>query len=279
LTEKLTATINLIRPINFLITFISVIVAAIICQPDNLPVLNVYLAALAASFVLASGNIINDIHDVEIDKINRPYRPIPSGKITQTNAYGLYTVLVFISILISVFLNETAIVIVLFSILLLFIYSKYLKKFPLIGNITVAYLTGLVFIYGGVIVANPLAAIVPAVFAFLINLIREIVKDIEDAEGDEKVGIVTFPIKFGVKKTKVLILFITLSLITYTFYPFLSQLYKIEYFVFVMVLVNPILVYCLKKLFQNHSVINLNRISNLIKLSMIFGLIAIYLGV
>ena len=58
----------------------------------------------------------------------------------------------------------------------------------MIGNITVAFLTGLVFIFGGVVVENPSAAIVPAVFAFLINLIREIVKDIEDVEGDNKAG-------------------------------------------------------------------------------------------
>ena len=71
---------------------------------------------------------------------------------------------------------------------------------------TVAFLTGLVFIFGGVVVENPTAAIVPAIFAFLINLIREIVKDMEDVEGDNKAGVITFPIKFGFQKSKILIL-------------------------------------------------------------------------
>ena len=67
----------------------------------------------------------------------------------------------------------------------------------------------------------------------------------------------------------------------YTLYliPFITQLYKIEYFIVVMVIVNPILVYCLKILFEDHSVKNLKKISNLLKSSMVFGLIAIYFGV
>jgi len=265
--------------VNYVITFVSVLVAAIICQPNKTPGLNIFLAAFAASFALASGNIINDINDVEIDKINKPFSPLASGNLTIRQAYGLYISSVFISILISFFLNEVALAIVLFSILLLFVYSKFLKQIPLIGNISVAFLTGLVFIFGGIVVKNPDAAIVPAIFAFLINLIREIVKDIEDIEGDNKAGVVTFPIKFGLQKSKIIILIITISLILYTVYPFLNKLYRIEYFVTVMVIVNPILVYCMKILFEDSSQKSLKNISNLLKLSMVFGLIAIYLGV
>lgn len=276
---KLISYFKIIRPLNFLITFLSVIVAAIICSPDKFSGLNVFLAAFAASFALAAGNIINDIYDIDIDKTNRPLRPLPSEKITIKEAYGLYIFFITISIAISFLINEMALVIVLVSILILFIYSKYLKQIPLIGNITVAFLTGLVFIFGGVVVENPAAAIVPAVFAFLINLIREIVKDMEDVEGDSKADVVTLPIKYGFQKSKYLILFFILTLITFTIYPFITKLYKIEYFVVVMVIVNPILVYCLKILFEDHSVKNLKKISNLLKLSMVFGLIAIYFGV
>jgi len=264
--------------VNFVITFVSVIVATLICQPHKTPGLNIFLAAFAASLVLASGNVINDINDAEIDKINKPFRPLPSGNLTIQQAYGLYVSSVFLSILISVFLNEIALAIVLFSILSLFVYSKFLKQIPLIGNITVAFLTGLVFIFGGVVVENPTAAIVPAVFAFLINLIREIVKDMEDVEGDSKADLVTFPIKFGSKKSTILILLITIPLILFTLYPFLSKLYRIEYFVTVMVIVNPILVYCMKILFEDSSHESLKKISNLLKSSMVCGLIAIYLG-
>jgi geranylgeranylglycerol-phosphate geranylgeranyltransferase len=279
LEEKLTAILKITRPVNFLITFVSVIVAAVICLPGNTLGLNVFLAGLSAALTSAAGNIINDIYDIEIDKINRPLRPLPSGKITITEAYILCFVLVVLSISISLIVSYPALLIVLFSLLLLFLYSKFLKRVPLVGNTTVAFLTGLVFIFGGVVVENSSAAIIPALFAFLINLIREIVKDLQDVEGDEKVGVKTFPVQFGFQKSRFLILFFTFSLILFTLYPFIFNLYQIDFFIIVMVLVNPILVYCLKILFEDHSLKNLNKISNLLKLSMVFGLIAIYLGV
>ena len=279
MTEKLTAIVKIIRPLNFLITFISVILAVILCQPRSTPELNVFLAAFAASCALASGNILNDIYDIDIDKINKPFRPLPSGKIKIKNAYSLYLLLILFSIVLSFLVSEMTMIIVVISILLLFLYSKYLKRIPLVGNIIVAFLTGLVFIFGGVVVENPIAAIAPAVFAFLINLIREIVKDMEDVEGDSRAGVTTFPIRFGFKNSRLLIVILTILLILFTFFPFITNLYRIEFFILVMVVVNPILVYCLKLLFENKSDKNLKKVSNLLKLDMIIGLIAIYRGV
>lgn len=279
MTKKIAPIIKLIRPLNFVITFLSVIVAVLICQPDNNFSIKVIMAALAASFVLASGNIINDIYDVEIDKINQPQRPLASGSLSKSSAIILYIVLTVVAVGLSYFSNMNAIFIVVTTAFLLFLYSKYLKRVTLVGNIVVAFLTGFVFIYGGIVVENPEAAVIPAVFAFLINFIREIVKDMQDVKGDEKAGVLSFPIKYGFQKTKMLILVVIILLILFTIYPFIIHLYKIEYFVFVMVIVNPILIYCMKILSEDQSSKNLNKISNLLKLSMVFGLIAIFLGV
>ena len=133
-----------------------------------------------------------------------------------------------------------------------------LKKITSDWKLTIAFLTGLTFIYGGYAAGNPLAAIVPAVFGFLINLIREIVKDIQDIEGDSKLNYRTLPIKFGIEKSKKLIIFITYYSNSFTFYPFLQKLYNIEYFIIVMIIVNPILILSLKFLFdkKNKSVYN-----------------------
>ena len=124
---------------------------------------------------------------------------------------------------------------------LLYLYSIRLKRIPLLGNITIAYLTGLAFVYGGVAVNNVIDAFIPAVFAFMINLGRELLKDIQDMEGDKKVGLVTFPIKFGTQVTNILITLLTITLIAITFYPFVFQIYKIEYFVMAMIFVNLLL--------------------------------------
>ena len=149
----------------------------------------------------------------------------------------------------------------------------------MIGNITVAFLTGLVFIYGGIAVENYDAAIIPALFAFLINLMREIVKDMQDIKGDEKASVISFPIKYGFQKSKILSLVVSILLILFTFYPFLIQLYRIEYFIIVMVIVNPLLIYANKILFEVHSEKNLEKVSIILKLNMVFGLIAIFVGV
>ena len=276
--EKLIAIIKIARPVNFLITFASVIVSAIICAPENLLILKVFLATLSAGLAASAGNIINDIFDIEIDRINQPQRPLPSGTLTIKEAYSFYFVCLILSVILSVFVSYFALIIVVVSNLILIVYSKYLKRIPLVGNITVAFLTGLVFIFGGVVVENPSAAIIPASFALMINLIRELVKDMQDVEGDKGAGIITFPIKFGFLRTKYLMLIPSVILIIMTTIPFIYEIYKIEYFVVVMVIVNPLLIFTIKKLFDDDSLKNLIKISNLLKLNMIFGLIAIFLG-
>ncbi len=278
MTEKLTSFLKITRPFNLLITFISVIVAAIICQIEKILLIDVFAAALSASIVMAAGNIINDIFDIEIDKVNRPDRPLPSGKLSYKGALALYFIYLLLSLILSWFINLPAFIIVVVTNFLLYLYSKYLKRIPLVGNILVAFFTGLVFIYGGVAVGNPSAAIIPATFAFLINLIREIVKDMQDVPGDEKTGLQTFPIKFGFYKSIQLILILSIVLILATCYPYITQVYRIEYFIIVMVIVNPVIVYSTKSLFEDHSNKNLDKISNLLKLNMVLGLIAIYFG-
>jgi len=278
LKEKFTAILKLIRPINAIITFVTVLVTAFICCSGKIPWFSVLLASFTAVFTLAAGNIINDIFDIEIDKINRPNRPLPSGKLSYKETIALYFIFLLLSLILSWYINLPAFIIVFATTLLLFLYSKYLKRIPLVGNLVVAFLTGLVFIYGGIAVANPVAAIIPALFAFLINLIREVVKDMQDVEGDKKSGVNTFPIRYGFQKSRILILAVTVMLILYTLYPFITRFYTIEYFIVIMIVVNPILVYCLKILFADHSEETLIKISNLLKLNMIFGLIAIVLG-
>lgn len=270
--------IKLSRPLNSCITFLVIIVAAIISAPDSFWDTKILLAAFSGTFTAMAGNVINDIYDIGVDRINRPERPLPSGQITQRNAFLFYVILVMTAFILSSMINIAAFVLVLFAANLLFLYSYKLKSIPLVGNIAVALLTGLAFIYGGIAVSNPVAAFIPALFAFIINLIREIVKDIEDVEGDIRFGIKTLPSKYGLRKTKIIVFVTALLLIAATFHPFLYGYYRIEYFITVMVLVNPLIVLSMKKLFTEHDKKSLGKISGLLKLSIVFGLIAIYLG-
>jgi len=276
--KTLIAVIKIPRPINMLITLAVVIVAAIISSKNLSISLSAIYAGLSAMLVAASGNIINDLFDFEIDKINRPNRVLPSGELTKKNAILLYLLISIVAIVLSFLVSNSAIIIVLLTTAILFLYSKYFKGVPLVGNILIAICTGLAFIYGGVAVGNWEAAIIPSVFAFLINLIRELLKDVEDLEGDLQNKIITFAGKFGVEKTKRLILGITTVLLLTTFYPFVSKVYSIDYFLIVLFTVNLILVYFIKELNKENFLEQISKLSNFLKLSMVFGLIAIYFG-
>ena len=266
------------RPVNVVITFLVVVVGAVICIKDNYYSELIIVASLSAALTTAAGNIINDLIDRDADKINHPLRPIPSGKLSVKQALVEYLIIVVVANTLAFFINQLVFIIVILTTVLLFIYSNKLKKIPLLGNITVAYLTGLAFIFGGVVVGNPRGAFIPALFAFLINLIRELVKDIQDIEGDKKVNLRTWPVRFGIKSTKQLILFFTCIFVISTMIPFIYKIYSIEFFVMVMIVVNPIMVYFLKNLFGDDSPQDLNKLSNMLKLNMVFGLIAIFLG-
>ncbi len=149
----------------------------------------------------------------------------------------------------------------------------------LVGNIIVSLMTGTTFIFGGVIGGDILKLIILAVFAFLINLAREILKDIENMEGDRATGLKTIPILFGERKALNLAIAVLCVLIIATFFPFITEFYKIEYFIAVLFGVDLFLIYAIKSLLNDSSNKNLRKISNLIKYDMVVGLIAILLGI
>lgn len=279
LISKINSYTLMTRPVNLIITFLVVGVGAAISKDATYELSKIFLAAISAAFTAAAGNIINDILDKEADKINHPERAIPSGRVSVKLAGIEYFFFLIASCVIASFINQLAFIIVFLTNVLLFIYSNRLKKNPLLGNITVAYLTGMAFIYGGVSVGHPREAFIPAVFALLINLIRELVKDVQDIEGDRKIDRKTFPIKFGIDHTKYLVTSLVVILILSTIIPYVLNLYKIEYFVVVMIIVNPLLIYFLKLLYKNDWMENLNKLSNMLKLDMVFGLLAIFLGI
>ncbi|HVO73719.1 MAG TPA: geranylgeranylglycerol-phosphate geranylgeranyltransferase [Ignavibacteriaceae bacterium] len=280
---KFSAIVKLVRPLNFLIAFASIIVAALISVDNSFTSFSritsiILLAGISGAFTASAGYIINDYFDISIDRINRPERPLASGSIKQKEAVILYFIFFLGGLILSFFINIFAFLIALIASNLLFLYSYKLKRIILVGNITTAFLTGLAFIYGGVAVNNLKSTLFPALFAFLINFSRELIKDIEDIEGDKREGILTFPGKYGILNSKLLINFTTGVLIISTFIPFILKIYNIEFTVIAAVIIDPVLVYFLISLNENHSLKNLQKLSNILKLDMAFGLAAIYLG-
>ena len=157
---------------------------------------NMALCAAVVVVFVAGGNSINDSIDYEIDKTSHPERPVPMGRITPKQAHVTGISLLILSVIISIFTFDAAcIAIVVIASVLMYLYEVLLKQRGFIGNITIAVLTGMVFLLGSAIVHDVWANLAPALMAGLVTVGREICKDIEDMEGDE--GRYTLPMMIG----------------------------------------------------------------------------------
>ncbi len=270
--------IKLIRPVNFIISFISIIVAGLICKGILFNWASLLIAALAGALTGSAGNVINDYFDYDIDKINRPNRVLPSGKLKKFNALTFYFFLLFIITFLTVNLNFISIVIVIVANVVIFFYSYKLKGVILVGNFVVSFFTGMAFIFGGASIGNAKEAVIPAVFAFLINFIREVVKDAEDAEGDYANDVVTFPVLYGLKSTRNLVVAFSVLLSVCSVLPYVFGIYKIEYFIIIMTVFNPLFIYSIRLFTQNSDIKTYSKVSFQLKILMIIGIVAIYFG-
>lgn len=276
--EFFISAIKLIRPLNVAITFLSVMVAGFICSGNQDVTFKLFFASLAAAFIAASANIINDYYDIEIDKINRPDRILASGKMAVRTAVILYFFFLLSGVVFSFFINAAAVLIVLGSAILTFYYSYKFKKIPLLGNSIVAFMTGLAFLFGGVAVGNVGSAVFPFIFAFTINLMREVVKDMEDSDGDARANVFTFPVKYGFEKAKTLLYVFALFLVIAMLIPFLLKIYNAKYLALIIFTVVPMLMYSMQIVHKKNDKAAFGKVSLLLKLQMIFGLLAIFLG-
>jgi 4-hydroxybenzoate polyprenyltransferase len=166
---------------------------------------DIWLFLLSGSTILiaAAGYIINDYYDIKIDLINKPDRVVIGKTITRRFAILFHTVISFFGVAAGLLINWKVGALNFACAFLLWLYSNNLKRLPLIGNVVVAFLTGLsifmlVFLYNQYL---PFV-VVYSLFAFFMTLIREVVKDMEDMKGDTTFGCKTLPIVWGIRKTK-----------------------------------------------------------------------------
>jgi geranylgeranylglycerol-phosphate geranylgeranyltransferase len=267
----------LLRPINGLIAFISVFLGAVFANGSFTS--NTLIVAISAFLVLSAGNAINDFCDYQIDGINKPMRPIPSQRIQRQHALIFSLILLLIGLLLGFFTGSIqAIVIVTIVSITLFLYAVWLKKTPLIGNVVVGALTGVTFIAGGVTVRSMKGTIVPAAFAFLFTTAREIIKDIEDIEGDVALGAGTIAVRWGKQVAALVASVFMLALIFFSLVPYLLGLFSWIYLVMVTVGVDFVLIFLLVQLWRDTSKENCAKIQQWMKLDIFVGLFTIYLG-
>jgi len=180
------ALLRLYRPINNFMAGIAVIAGAFIAAGTDMSGMwqQVILAFLAVFFFTGGGNALNDYIDREIDKENHPERPIPSGQMKAHTALNIAVISLALPVVIGIFINPVSFGVIVLAEVLMISYEMRFKRAGLPGNTEIAVLVGLLFLFGAASVGNPEKALIFSVMAMLSNMGREIVKDIEDMEGD-----------------------------------------------------------------------------------------------
>jgi geranylgeranylglycerol-phosphate geranylgeranyltransferase len=272
------ARFRLIRPLNVVITIASVWVGAILAvDVRDLGIVVVSLGSLAAGLISAAGYAHNDILDVEIDRINRPERPLPSNTISRRSAYISAIILAALGNLIGAGLGLLPFAITILATLLLYFYNSYLKMTVLWGNITVSLLTALTFIFGGILAGRVMGAVIPAIFSLFLHFSRELVKDMEDRGGDVVRGEVTYAQKYGLRRTADLAVLTLILVMIMVPVPYLAKIYRLSYFLIALIGVEIPLLYSIFKL-KRGDFRGLGKISGVLKFSMVMGLMALWAG-
>lgn len=268
------AYLEIIRPGNIVMAVIAVLLVMFISGNFTL---DAFLACFVVFMVMGGGNAINDYFDHKIDAINKPSRPIPSGRIS-LKAAGIYSLALFaIGTITAFFIGLLPGLIALFTSIMLTLYAYNLKKMPIIGNIVVSFFIGLTFVFGGVVVGAITTSIYLGFFPFLTTMMREIVKDMEDMEGDKKEGARTLPIIYGLRWSSIIAAF---------FMIFASVTSPVLYFIGILTIFYiPVLligdVFFLSgavSILKDQSIENTSKVSKRIKIGILVTLLAYAAG-
>lgn len=159
------------------------------------------LASGAVFVLLGAGNAANDFFDASIDAINRPGRPLPSGQLSEGTALVASVVLSLLGLALAFQVSHEAFAVALVVVALSYSYSCKLKRIPFVGNVVVSFLSAMTVLYGGMVAGYMKPVILPAVIIFVSMLWREIVKTVDDYDGDLRAGARTLPTIIGKQTT------------------------------------------------------------------------------
>lgn len=265
--------IKLIRPVNALLSAIGVSLGFWLSSVQA-SVMDLVLLIIAAVAALGYGNVINDIKDRDGDRINHPDRPLPNGIVSTTNAVIFSLLLALVSIGASASVSVYHCVGVIIPLLFLTLYTLFMKATPLFGNILVSLLVGYTILFGGMGSNHFTILIIPALLAFLLNLSREIVKDVQDRAGDLQMGVKTTATLSPKALTISLFIPSILYAVLVTF-PYLFDHFGLIYLIWCICILLPLHAYWFVQLVKKRGDKRYAHISTAIKLEMLGGLAAL----
>ena len=290
--------LHLIRYKNLLMVFLSMfltkyfLIESFISTP-LLSDIDFIILTVSILLITMGGYLINDIYDIESDKINKPDKVYITTIISIKNGQFLYFLTSITGLIIGLYLSENKNLnhlsgYFIVTVIILFVYTKILKKLPLIGNVIVALLVSLpiflVYEFDHSMISikdifdNLFLSIIIffyLLFAFLTTLIREIIKDLQDIKGDNKLKLKTLPIMIGKKRTINFLIFLSfllqLLLLLVLIDSFKNDQYLILFFLITLSLLVAYLIYKLRVPFKNNQY---QLLSSLMKIIMLVGVLS-----
>ncbi|MEA2077831.1 MAG: geranylgeranylglycerol-phosphate geranylgeranyltransferase [Candidatus Marinimicrobia bacterium] len=275
---KLKHYFKLARPANLVLVATVVLITATFFTPFP-SIWKFLLAIICPTFITAAGNALNDRCDVEIDRINKPNRPLPLGIISIEGAKGFMIAMFILGNIAGLILGFWSLFISLFIVTpLLYWYAYRLRHVALLGNIIVAFLSALTFLFAAQAFGDIKLGYVPFVFTFIISVVREIIKDLEDIDGDEAHESKTLPVMIGETPTRIIAGIIIALFFPTIPIPYVTGMYGKWFFFFGSIgVVIPMLIIMIQ-LFQVKRIINYHQIAVVLKIVMFIGLITIFVG-
>jgi len=238
----------------------------------------VILAILATWFITAAANAWNDYQDIEIDKINQPKRPLPSGQVSPRSVLLYSLVMTAVSILLAAFINPTAFVIALASAAMLYIYSWRLKSTVLMGNAIIAAISAMSAIFGGIAAGNVRPSLWLAAIIASAIMGREVLKTLADYEGDLRQRCRTVATVWGRRPARIVFYILGAATLVVMMVPYMLNVYQPVYAFIVALGVYPVLFYILVRVTRDRSGPQLEKLSQLMKYDFMIWFIAVLLG-
>jgi len=272
--------LDLIRPANCVMIGFAVIVGAFVSKPSTTPWPQLALGFLTGFFICAYSMSVNDIYDLEVDRVNRPDRPVPSGRISVREA-STSSMLMLAAGLACALLSfiPLAIVIALAYAFLSWLYNARAKRTGLPGNLIVASSLAIPFIYGGAVSGGSIGGsllLMMALTAFFSGVGREVVKSMADVEGDAKREVGSIARTRGLRTASLVgALFFLLAVLT-SWVPLVTGLAN-EVYTFGVIIPDVIFVYLAAAILVRHDPQSAYRVKRIALAGMTVGLL-VFIG-
>ena len=276
---KASALISLIRPANSVMIGFAVIVGVAVVEPSKILSLESMLGFFTGFFVSSYSMVINDVYDIEIDRINSPNRPIPSGTMSLMQANMFAAVLLLIGFASASLISLTNIAVAALFGLIAWGYSYWGKKRGLSGNMMVAASMAVPYVFGGVAIGKGSDVMLwsLALTSFLAGTGREVVKTISDVDGDKARDVRSIAITKGEKMASRIGALFFLAAVSTSLLPLMLGITGIVYAVLVLV-TDAFFIYISAKIIRNYSVEGAIKVKKLALGGMMLGLLAFLFG-